>query len=87
MADAVTEGLPLEAALSYHLQSNHYPPIPSGCVPVAVRVVNAVNNGEAWWEDEVDTNEVRHRTGRYLTVAELVEGWHLQPFLTQGEDQ
>lgn len=47
MADAVSEGLAtLEQALTYHLRSNHYPPIPFEMVPVAIAAIEAYNDGD-----------------------------------------
>lgn len=40
----------LETALGWHLQSNHYPPIPKSMVPVCLEAI------DAYWED--DTNRL-----------------------------
>lgn len=36
----------LEDAISVHLSSNHYPPVPTALVPVCVQAINALNASE-----------------------------------------
>ena len=40
--------LSLEKALSIHLSSNHYPPIPQVMIPVCIEAIDAA------WEDDLD---------------------------------
>lgn len=40
--------LSLEKALSMHLSSNHYPPIPQVMIPVCIQAIDAA------WEDDLD---------------------------------
>jgi hypothetical protein len=42
--------LDLETQLKYHLQGNHYPPIPQSMIPVCIEAI------DAYWED--DTNKL-----------------------------
>lgn len=46
MAD--TPELTMEQALTWHLQVNHYPPVPKEMVPVCMEAI------DAYWEDNLD---------------------------------
>lgn len=52
-AEQVEEGnISLTAAVSWHLSSNHYPPVPSFMVPVAVAAIEAGQDED--WDRDVD---------------------------------
>lgn len=70
-SEQVEEGnVSLRAALSWHLRSNHYPPLPAFFIPVAERAIE-LGQAEEWDEDIdlprfcvehqtlLDSNEVR----------------------------
>ena len=38
----------IEQALAWHLQSNHFPPIPLSMVPICMEAI------DAYWEDDLD---------------------------------
>jgi hypothetical protein len=40
--------LDLDRGLSYHLQANHYPPVPLSMVPVCIEAI------DAYWDDNTD---------------------------------
>jgi hypothetical protein len=51
----------LEQQISWHLQANHYPPIPTVMVPVCIQAIDALKDGDAEREipmpfDGVDSN-------------------------------
>ena len=61
-----------DAALADHLTANHYPPISNGESFARLAIEEAVN--DRW--DEVITLD-----GRRGIVAEIIEDWHLEPFV------
>lgn len=70
--------LTLEQQLSWHLQGNHYPPIDEAFIPVAKQAVECANK-EDW--DSV----LAMPNGLDRTVAYIIEGLHLQPFVENME--
>lgn len=76
----VTDGtIPLETALLYHLQQNHYPPVHADFIPSAVRAIEACSRSEY--------NEViLMPNGLRRTAAQIVEGLHLEEFIEREED-
>lgn len=81
-SEQVEDGnISLRAALSWHLGSNHYPPVPSAFVPVCEQAILA-----AAQEDEdrlIDLPEgIVWKDGRDAVEAwRLVESFHLDSFL------
>jgi len=45
--DMADQGLPLETLVRWHLQSNHYPPVPEEMVPLAVAAIHAIQADDA----------------------------------------
>lgn len=84
MADAVAEGqVSQDAALEWHLRSNHFPPLPSELVPVARRVIDKANAGE--WDANVRLPKgISYRGSSLAPVAACVDAWHLDAFLDDG---
>jgi hypothetical protein len=78
-------GAESDIALAWHLQSNHYPPLPAELVPVARRVIDKANRGD--WDKRVRLPEgVSYRGSRLAPVAACVEAWHLDAFLEEDDD-
>ena len=75
----------IEQALAWHLQSNHFPPIPTTMVKPCLEAIDAVNEGDY-------TKQISLPEGvgyRGLTVAPanvIVEQHHLDPWLADEED-
>ncbi len=75
MAEAVDDGqMPLEAAIAYHLQTNHYPPVHSVFIDVALEAIELANRGEY-------STMQKYPNGIKRTVANTIEGLHLDTFL------
>ncbi len=86
-AIAVNAGeVDLTAALTYHLLSNHFPPLPTSIIPCAKAAIEAYNRGD--WEAKIPLPEgIRHRVhGFEVPVVVAIEAWHLEPFLNEGHD-
>ena len=73
--------LPREVAVAWHLQYNHYPPVNRVFVVVALEAIEKAEAGD--WKAAIDMPN-----GRSLTVGEIIEGLHLESFLTMdGEEK
>jgi hypothetical protein len=81
MADAVNDGsASLNMALAWHLQSNHYPPLPSALIETAKQAIEAGNDDDFDREiDLPDGIELGDRTS--VPAGELIEAMHLDAFL------
>lgn len=73
-AEEMASRLPQEQALQWHLQCNHYPPIHQSFVKVAEEAIQMANDGD--WE-----HTIVMPNGKTLSVAEIIEGMHLDSFL------
>jgi hypothetical protein len=70
----------IEIALSWHLASNHYPPVPSSMIEPCKAAIEAVMDGR---EDELIPLPVGvlYRSDDVAPAWALVEGLHLDAFL------
>lgn len=74
MAEAVRDGLTdLDAALQYHLQVNHYPPLPNEAIGIA-------KDAAQWCAQDEPDRQVQTPTGLW-PAWKIVQGWHLGPFV------
>jgi hypothetical protein len=69
----------LGTAVSWHLSSNHYPPVHQAFLPVALEAIELANQGD--WDFVQE-----YPNGIQRTVAHTVEGLHLDTFVTHDED-
>ena len=63
-----------EQVLSWHLTSNHYPPVSLDFIGVAGQAIEDVDSG-------YPGNLILMPNGRTLTAGQIVEGLHLEQFL------
>lgn len=84
MEIAETE-LTLEDQITWHLKSNHFPPIPKSMVKPCIEAIDAANEGD--WKKLISLPEGTGYQG--LTVAPvhaIVEAHHLETWITdEGE--
>lgn len=75
---------PLDVALVWHLQSNHFPPVHTDFIPVAKQAIAAAV--EAWVVDDPDplAEEVEMPNGIVKALGDIVEGLHLDAFIEQA---
>lgn len=87
MAGAVEDGgISLDNALGWHLQSNHYPPLPYEVNAIAKRIIE--EQGEWAWDDIIDLPEgMSYRGQQHAPVWACVEAWHLDAFLEQAAEE
>jgi hypothetical protein len=82
---ATMEDLDLETAIGYHLQGNHYPPVPLSMVPVCIEAIDAI------WEDDFQREcllpeGVTYKNGQDTAPAwAIAEQHHLDAWLPQEE--
>ena len=86
--DRVDQGaVSLDAALTWHLTSNHFPPLPLPLVPVAIEAIklgreaSELEDPDIWAETLDMPDGLLFRGGSTITVAEAIENLHLDPFL------
>lgn len=83
-AMAAEDFLPLEAQLRWHLQANHYPPVPTSMVPVCIEAIDEANEGN--WDSEITLPEgVSWKGLTYATVSAIVEAHHLDTWIIESE--
>lgn len=86
MAAAVDDGMiDLRTALSYHLTTNHYPPVPSSMIPVCIEAIEAYR--DLRFEDAIDLPRgVTYRDQSYAPAWAIVEAHHLEAFIDTEDE-
>lgn len=81
MVEAIGEGrVSLEQALTWHLRSNHYPPLPLALVPVCVAAIDAAIAGD--WDSEIQLPDgITWRGFDTAPPHAVIEAHHLEAFL------
>jgi hypothetical protein len=93
-AEEVIELTDLDTALSWHLQHNHYPPVPSAMKEPAKKAIALAREAvamedESKWGELVDMPEgieCRGRSDGKAEVRFLIESLHLESFLDTSEE-
>jgi hypothetical protein len=81
MAEAVSDNsINIEAALHWHLTNNHYPPLPTSLIPVALRALKAARK-EQWHRKVLMPKNLLFRGLRLAPVGNLIEALHLEDFI------
>ena len=84
-AIGLAEELSLEAGLAYHLQANHYPPVPVVMVQACIDAI------DAYWEDETDRmidlpKDITWRGQTSAPAHAIIEAHHLDAWLVDIEE-
>lgn len=75
----------LEQGLRWHLQGNHYPPVPLSMVGPCKRAIKNAAKGD--WDKRVRLPDgVTWRDQKLAPTWAVVEGHHLEPFVQTMED-
>ena len=79
-AQDLANELDLEVALGYHLQGNHYPPVPLSMVEPCIDAI------DAYWDEDYNKliempKGVTYRGDRYAPAHAIVEQHHLDAWL------
>jgi hypothetical protein len=70
----------LRVALEWHLQSNHYPPVPMSMLPVCERAIKKARDGK--WHFRVRLPKgCTFKGSIYAPVDEVVRGHNLDTFI------
>jgi hypothetical protein len=82
---ALEEDLSLEAGLAYHLQGNHYPPVPVSMVQPCIDAIDAFYDEE--YSREINLPEgITWRGQTSCPASAIVDAHHLEAWLPQYED-
>lgn len=79
-AEEMVSLLKQEQALQWHLQYNHYPPVSLAFIPVAKEAIDKGNQED--WDSVIEMPN-----GKSKTVAQIIEGLHLESFLEEQEGE
>jgi len=75
--DMAAQPISREAALHWHLTSNHFPPVSTEFIPTCIAAIDAANDGD--WDRVIDFPEgaqiERDNAGR------IIDGLHLESFV------
>jgi hypothetical protein len=83
-AVSLSEELDLEVALGYHLQGNHYPPVPLSMVEPCIEAI------DAYWEEDFDRaiempKGVSYKGQTHAPAWAIVEQHHLDAWLPESD--
>lgn len=87
LAAAIDEGLAsLEMALTFHLTSNHYPPVPTAMVPVCIAAIEAYERYDN--DYQIDLPEgITWRGNTQAPAWAVMDDLHLHAFVRMDEDE
>lgn len=86
-ATTMTEMAGLRAAIFYHLQANHFPPVPETMVPICIEAVQlGVEQVLAGTYAEEDIlidlpEDISYRGASQAPLSAIIESHHLEPFI------
>lgn len=84
-ATEMAEMLDIETAIAWHLQSNHYPPVPSSMVPACIEAIENALEGN--WLKKVELPEgAAYRGSRFAPTDAIIEQHHLHPWVELDEE-
>ena len=68
----------LEQAIQWHLRSNHYPPVPSEMIPVAVKAIERCR--ESNYKSTIKAPFEHRVHGWNVPAHVIVDSYHLEPW-------
>jgi hypothetical protein len=77
--------LSLEQAIGYHLQGNHYPPVPLSMVQPCIEAIDAYHDNDAMREIEMPEG-VSYKGRTTAPAYAIIEQHHLDAWLPQDDD-
>ena len=84
-AREMAEMLSMEDAIAWHLQSNHYPPVPVSMVPACIEAIQNALEGR-WYKPVELPNPVKWKGGTHAPTSAIIEQHHLDPWLELDEE-
>ena len=86
-AEMVSNGqMDIDTALTYQLQSNHYPPVSIDFIPSCKKAIQLVQQGIDEENPKLYDTIVKLPNGKSLSASKIVEGLHLEFFLNNCEE-
>lgn len=80
----LAENISIDAGLAYHLQANHYPPVPVSMVEPCIEAIEAYQNED--FDREINLPEgVYWRNQTSCPASAIVDAHHLDAWLPQEE--
>ena len=73
----------LEQGIRWHLQYNHYPPVPKQMIPVAVAAVELCRDDQ--FNKTIETPFEHRVYGWKVPAYIIVEAYHLEPWVNELE--
>jgi hypothetical protein len=84
-AHEMAELTDLDTALTWHLRTNHYPPVPLTMLEPCKQAI------DAYWEDDldrqIDLNGSFYRGEPFAPAREIIIAHHLDPWCADSEDE
>jgi hypothetical protein len=84
-AQEMAEMLDIDSALAWHLQSNHYPPVPLTMVEACKEAIQNALEGK-WLEPVLLPDPVKYRGSSYAPTSAIIEQHHLDAWLELDEE-
>lgn len=78
--------IPLEQQVRWHLQYNHYPPVPESMVEVALTAIDHAIE-EDWGADIALPEGILYKGEETAPTYAIISNFHLEPFINQEEAQ
>jgi hypothetical protein len=83
--DIASTDISLEQQIAWHLQGNHYPPVPTSMVQPCIEAIEACNEGD--YSRAITLPEsVSWKGSNEAPAYAIIEGHHLDPWLSNEED-
>ena len=76
----------LETGLTWHLQHNHYPPVPLSMLPICKEAIEAANEDDYYREIPLPEG-VLYRGETTAPAYAILEQHHLAPFLAGYDEE
>jgi hypothetical protein len=89
-AAEMAEMLEIDSAIAWHLQSNHFPPVPVSMVEVCIKAIRLVNEDVGnfvGWHTTIPLPKGVTYLGETVAPAwAIIEQHHLDPWITLDEE-
>ena len=81
----MAEMLSMEDAIAWHLQANHYPPVPLSMVEPCIEAIQNALAGD-WWKPVELPNPVKYKGSTHAPTSAIIEQHHLSHWLELDEE-
>lgn len=84
-ASELADNISLETGLAYHLQGNHYPPVPVAMVQPCIDAIDAYCEGD--YQRKIDLpKDITWRGETWAPASAIVDAHHLDAWLPHSDD-